>query len=239
MGATTPDVREEHACVLVPGMLCTERFWSTSIERLGASTTVRTVVVDAPTIDSMVDQVLGLPYRRISLVGHSLGGIVALAATIRAPERIERLGLLGTSARPPRDEQHRGWEDMARRAREGGFRDITASDLLPVLLADAHQTPELRSIVIDMADGIGPDAFTRQLAAQHSRIDLRPHLARISRPTLVIAGEEDALAPVEAHEELAGGIADARLEVLPGVGHLASLEDPDRVAGLVEAWVGR
>jgi pimeloyl-ACP methyl ester carboxylesterase len=77
----------------------------------------------------------------------------------------------------------------------------------------------------------------RQLAAQTTRVDERPALARVRVPTLVLAGALDRLCPVDRHEEMAALVPGARLEVLDGVGHLLPLEAPDRVAAALDAWL--
>jgi pimeloyl-ACP methyl ester carboxylesterase len=77
----------------------------------------------------------------------------------------------------------------------------------------------------------------RQRAAQTTRVDERPALARVRVPTLVLAGALDRLCPVDRHEEMAALVPGARLEVLDGVGHLLPLEAPDRVAAALDAWL--
>lgn len=224
--------------VLLPGMLCSGRLWRAQAQRLAPHGEVRTVALTGDSIDAMADQVLALPCPRFALAGLSLGGIVAMAVARRAPERITRLALLSTSARPPRPEQRAGWDAMARRTGAGEFARITPETLLPQLLHPARaDDPELAGAVLEMADETGPEVFLRQLSAQHSRTDLRPGLREVRCPTLVVAGEQDALAPVAAHREIADAVPGARLETLPGTGHLSPLERPAEVAELLARWL--
>jgi pimeloyl-ACP methyl ester carboxylesterase len=64
-------------------------------------------------------------------------------------------------------------------------------------------------------------------------------MGRITVPTLLVAGEQDALVPIACHEEVAAEVADPRLVVLPGTGHLAPLEEPAAVAAALSSWLGR
>ena len=92
-----------------------------------------------------------------------------------------------------------------------------------------------------MAGATGEQAFRRQLAAQQTRVDERPGLAawaRLRRPTLVVAAAQDALCPVDLHEEIAGLVPGSELAVVGDSGHLSPLEQPGRITHLVTAWLG-
>jgi len=67
------------------------------------------------------------------------------------------------------------------------------------------------------------------------RPDSTPDLPRWSAPTLVIAGEQDQLMPRAEMEKIAASVPGARLEVIPGAGHLPILEDPRTVSQLLTA----
>ena len=69
--------------------------------------------------------------------------------------------------------------------------------------------------------------MTAALAAMRGRADSTDLLGKIAVPTLVVAGSDDALTPVGLHEDLAGKIPGARLEVIASAGHLTPLEQPD------------
>jgi pimeloyl-ACP methyl ester carboxylesterase len=215
--------------VVLPGMGCSPRLWSTALP----DTPVVHGTLDRPSIDSCVDALLDALPPRFALAGLSLGGIVAMALVRRAPERVTRLALLATNARGPTPAQHEAWA-AARAAVAAGrtARDVQR-DLLPVLLHDhAHDDTALA-----MADDLGAAAFDVQLAAQATRVDERPALARVAVPTLVLAGGADRLCPVDRHEEIAALIPGARLEILEGVGHLLTLEAPAQVQAALTAWL--
>jgi pimeloyl-ACP methyl ester carboxylesterase len=90
-----------------------------------------------------------------------------------------------------------------------------------------------------MARDLGPDVFTDQQLAVLNRRDRRGELPGIDVPTVVVVGDEDVITPRELGEELAVGVPDAELIVLDGVGHLSTVEDPDRVAGALRTWLTR
>ena len=61
--------------------------------------------------------------------------------------------------------------------------------------------------------------------------------ARIHTPTLVIVGEEDVATPVDKSRTIVAGIAGSRLEIVPAAGHSSTVEQPDRLSDLIEAFV--
>lgn len=226
-------------CVLLPGMLCTPQLWAGQRDVLAdAGLPVTDVPLRAPTIDAMAAAVLGTPFSKLLIIGHSLGGIVAMAAARHAPGRVAGMALISTTARAPRPEQHAFWTTLAGRAGGGEFAEITPQTLLPALVSPSRLTDAgLCRQIIAMADQTGPRTFVSQLAAQHSRIDERPALGGLECPALVIAARQDRLCPVAVHEEIAALLPAARLEVLDTSGHMSPLECPQQVSVLLRDWL--
>jgi 3-oxoadipate enol-lactonase/4-carboxymuconolactone decarboxylase len=83
-----------------------------------------------------------------------------------------------------------------------------------------------------MYAGVDAESYA-QCCDAIATMDLRPDLARIAAPTLVIAGAEDLPTPVPDAEAIADGITGARLVVLDGAAHLATVEEPGRIAALL------
>jgi pimeloyl-ACP methyl ester carboxylesterase len=71
------------------------------------------------------------------------------------------------------------------------------------------------------------------------RLPIADELVAITAPTLVIVGSEDTATPVAKAEAIAAGIKDSRLDVLTGVGHVSTLEDPDRITALMRDFLAR
>ena len=76
--------------------------------------------------------------------------------------------------------------------------------------------------------------FNREI---FTAFDLRPVLGRIGAPTLVIAGEEDFITGPVCAEEIAAALTDATLVLLPDCGHFIFLEQRDRFAAAVTAFL--
>jgi pimeloyl-ACP methyl ester carboxylesterase len=167
------------------------------------------------------------------LVGHSMGGGIALHLALSQPARVRGLVLLSTTARL-----------------------FVAPGLLQQLVDDPAAA---RRWIVEM--GYGPQTTRRMLdlgTAQLARVDpavlhgdfvacsafdVRPRLAEVRAPALVACGAEDRLTPPKYVRALAEGLANARFELIPAAGHMLPMEAPAAVAELVlgflrgqEAW---
>ncbi len=166
---------------------------------------------------------------RFALAGLSLGAIVAMALVRRAPERVSWLGLMSTNPYPPTEAQYAAWTAQ-RSALAGGksARELQA-ELLPVLLSPRviDDRPDLVEATLRMADEVGDAALDAQLALQASRIDERDGLRAVRCPTMIIAARDDALCPVERHQEMHRLIPGSQLLIIDDCAHLSPLEQPD------------
>ena len=175
--------------------------------------------------------------QRFALIGHSMGGYVAFEMLRQAPQRIERVALLDTSALPDVPEQSERRRQLIEQVAKGRYEDVVDQLYLkfvhPVRLDEAA----LRETVRQMARDTGAAAFIRQERAIISRADSRPTLAEIRCPTLVLAGEQDELTPPERAEEIAQGVAGAVKVVVPDCGHMTAMERPEAVTAALERWL--
>jgi pimeloyl-ACP methyl ester carboxylesterase len=224
--------------VLVPGLLCSPRLFAPQIPALWRRGPV--TVADHTRDDTMAGvarRILDAAPPRFALAGLSMGGYAALEILRQAPERVDRLALLDTSARPDTPEQSERRRAQMAMAADGRFGEV-ADLLFPLLVHPAHTGDgALRSVVRAMAEDTGPEAFAREQLAIISRPDSRPGLAGISCPVLVLVGEGDQLTPPDLSREMAAAIPGARLVIVPGAGHASTLERPEAVTGALEEWL--
>ena len=95
----------------------------------------------------------------------------------------------------------------------------------------------LQDISLAMLRETGPDAYIRQQRAIMARPDSRPDLPGIEIPTLVLVGEGDAITPPDIAREMAEMIEWSSLVVVPGAGHLSTLEQPERAIQALKLWL--
>ncbi len=224
--------------VLIPGLLCTPELYAPQIPLLWRFGPV--MVADHRRDDSMAGlarRILANAPPRFVLMGLSMGGYTALEIMRQAPERVARLALIDTQARPDTPEQSERRRGQMAAAREGRLAEV-AGQLFPLMVHPRrHQDPALQALWRRMAEDTGAEAFVRQQAAIMGRMDSRPALGGIDCPTLILVGDQDALTPPDRAEEMAAGIAGATLVTIPGSGHLSPVEQPDAVSAALASWL--
>ena len=174
------------------------------------------------------------------VLGAFLGGMVGQSLALDHPDRVRRLVLVGTYARP--DPKRRllleQWKEMLRADRSQDL--LMRNRLLWTLRDETLDDTELVKAMIDFFRRDGPasppDVFERQCDACLDH-DAMERLAGIAHPTLVICGERDQLTPVRLHREITERLPDGRLVVLPHAGHLVEVETADRFNAVVEQFL--
>ena len=226
--------------VLVPGLNCSARLYAEQIPALWRFGPVQ--VADHTRDDSMEAIAAGILAQappRFALVGLSMGGYIALTMVRQAPARVHKLALLDTSARPETPEQSERRKPQIALAQGGHFAEVPPLQF-PVFVHRNRQHDEaLRARVRTMAEETGAEAFLRQQKAIMTRPDMRPLLASIACPTLVLVGDGDELTPPPLSEEVAAGIAGSRLVVIADCGHLSTMERPEAVNRELVEWMAR
>jgi pimeloyl-ACP methyl ester carboxylesterase len=175
--------------------------------------------------------------RPICPCGLSMGGYIAFETMRQAPNRAERLALLDTTALSDSPEQTERGLKLIALAQAGEFNSV-CDTLWPLFVHPArHGDAVLKRAVFKMMNDTGPEIFVRQQKAIISRPDSRSSLGAIHCPTLVLVGNEDVLTPVSAARTILDGIAGSKLHIVPGCGHLSTMEQPDAVTKTLRAWL--
>ena len=219
----------------LPGSLCDRRLFTHQIDELGHSFAVEVADFSGLTsIESMARRVLDSVPGHLVPIGLSMGGIVAAELIDRAPERITAAALLDTNLdRPARGQliTRRRW---ANQTRSGQFADVV-QEMVPLLTANVEARGELAA---RMALDAGSSRFLDENEALMNRgRDRRRDLRRFGRPLLFVVGEQDQVCPPELHRDMADSTIDGRLVVVPGAGHLSSIDQPDLVTQALSEWL--
>lgn len=223
--------------LLLPGTVCDSRLFEPLLRQLALPLTHVIDMTGEATTSDLAARILAEAPERFSLLGFSLGGIVALEMVAQAPERIARLALIDTTPRPDPAAEGKKRHAALDRARAHGM-ETYIDDGWTRLVASANAgNADLKALISAMARDAGPDALASQTGVAIHRADSRKRLGAIAVPTLILAGEAEQVCPLDAHEELAAGIPGAQYFTIPDAGHFAPLENPAAVARHVRHWL--
>lgn len=198
---------------------------------------------------------LGL--ERMRLLGHSHGGVAAIAYAARHPESVERLILASTLPRHGPEQEAAMQAAIETKAGEPWYADAleAVETELAGDFADGAELGELarrmmpfyyarygereRAHVESMAgEELCADATRLWEKEIFEHYDLRPQLAGLTIPTLVIAGEEDFIAGPACAAELTEGIPEPETVLLPGIGHMIFVEAPEEFRRAILSFLG-
>lgn len=174
-----------------------------------------------------------------ALVGFSMGGYIAFEILRQARDRVTALCLLDTSARPDAPEAAEKRRQAIALVGQGRFALAVSQSFPNAVHPDHVGSDALKALHMRMAMQTGPETYVRQQNAIIARPDSRPDLADIKVPTLVVVGEADAITTHEVAREMAAGIPDSLLAIIPRAGHMALVEQPDAVTASMEEWLRR
>lgn len=179
----------------------------------------------------VLDTVDGLGIDRFSYCGLSIGGMIGQWLGAHAPDRIDALVLLFTAAAPP---DPAAFADRAATVREAGTPAGLVDGLLPRWLTDTYRAdhPDVVRSLQQMVAACPAEGYAA-CAEAIAGMDLRPDLAAISAPTLVVGGAQDGSLPPGLGREIADGVTGARFELLDPAGHLGSIERAETINELI------
>jgi pimeloyl-ACP methyl ester carboxylesterase len=227
--------------IFIPGLATDADMWQ---DQLAAVPThwrakVAHVLSQHPSIEAMAQAVLDDHPGALVLCGASMGGIIAMEAVRRAPQRIQALALLGTSARPELA-HHRQQRETAIQMVEAGrlaefVRATAAMAFSPTHPSDKADLQRYKDMVLRTS----PALWVQQNRALADRPDARLHLAAVRCPTLVLCGDKDLLTPALLSEEIASLVPGAELHRLPRCGHMLTMEQPEEVNAVLLDWLAR
>lgn len=172
----------------------------------------------------------------IVLVGHSMGGYVALAFARKYPELLRGLVLVCTKAGADSAEAAAGRRATADKVKAGGS-NVVIDAMTPKMLAASNQDPRLLEQVRAIMSPSKPESVMAALLGMAERSDSTPFLAQINVPTLVVTGADDIVIPPAESEKLAAGIPNAKLVSIPSSGHLVAFEKPAEFNQALQDWL--
>lgn len=225
--------------ILIPGLAADGAMWTAQCAALAPSHDVRVsdVHFKADSLPAMAALLLAAHPGPLVLCGASMGGIVALEAAAQAPDRVQGLALLGTTARPDTPEIAASRAAAFAMIEDGRFDEMIAANVPFSFHAERLADAALVGAYLDMLRRAGAAELVRQNVAIAARADRRALLGEIRCPTLVLCGDADAVTGVDASREIAAGIAGAEFVLIERCGHMLTMERPREVNAALQEWL--
>lgn len=228
-----PISKQKITLVLLPGLLSNYRVFQQQIEYLKENISVLVIEltdVDSPT--AMAEKVLRCAPEQFMLAGHSIGGWVALKITQIAPQRVQKLCVLNTSAKGVDPAELVLRQHVLSRIKKGEFINI-ATEIANKFTFNESVKPS----VLEMFLAVGEEALRNQTQAMMIREDLSQSLPKITCPTWVIHAEQDQRFSLDSLKEVAEGIPHAEFRIVNDCGHMSPMEQPLEIAQLLHQWI--
>ena len=214
--------------VLMPGMMCSQDVFSHQINVLENFFNVIVIEFNEHRdIELGVKNLVSNLPNKFHLIGHSMGGIVAMELVKQHSTRVLSLALLNTNPYVEKQE--------LKDKRNKTLKELDSLDLISLMKSDyisryfpddCRDKNKLIQQCVDMASILDKKVFYNQSVALRDRKDQTSILENVDCKTLIICGERDQLCPVSYHSDMNKMIKNSDLIVLEGVGHMPIIECP-------------
>jgi len=188
-----------------------------------------TIGDSSPSMEDYASDIAGLldylDIRQAAIVGHSMGGYVALAFSRLYPERLSGLGLVSSQVLADPPDRKEGRYKSAADVAENGIGSVVAT-MTPKFTSDER----LQAFARASMERQQPAAYIAALKAMAERIDSTPLLSSLKVPVVLVHGDADALIPVDRAREVKAALPQARLVEISGAGHMPMMEAKEEAA---------
>jgi len=188
-----------------------------------------TIADSSPTMEDYASDIAGLldylGIQKTAIVGHSMGGYVALAFVRLYPDRVTGLGLVSSQVLADPPDRKEGRYKSAKEVAENGIGSVVAT-MTPRFTADE----KLQAFARTSMEQQQPAAYIGALKAMAERMDSTPLLSMLKFPVVIIHGDSDALIPVDRAREVKATLPQAHLVEVSGAGHMPMVEAKEKTA---------
>lgn len=176
----------------------------------------------AADVAALLDQ---LEIQKAAIVGHSMGGYVALAFARLYPERVTGLGLVSSQALADAPDRKEGRYKSAAEVADKGIASVVAA-MTPKFTSNER----LQEFAKQSMEKQQPAAYIGALKAMAERVDSTPLLSSFDFPVVIVHGDADSLIPIDRAREVKAAIPQAQLVEVSGAGHMPMVESPEQTA---------
>ena len=172
----------------------------------------------------------------VNFVGLSMGGFVGIRLAARNPEIVHSLTLLDSAATAEEPANRSKYKTLSKVYRVAGMKPLR-SRVAPIMLADRNLSAPWVEEWMAMLERTDRAGLVKAIESVADRDPCEDEAIRIIAPTLVVVGAEDAATPPDKSRRIAELIATTRFHEIPGAGHSPTMERPDEVNAILEAFL--
>ncbi len=187
------------------------------------------IVDSSPTMEDYASDIAGLldqlGIQKVAIVGHSMGGYVALAFARLYPDRVSGLGLVSSQVLADSPERKEGRYKSAADVAKNGISSVVET-MTPKFTSDE----KLQAFARESMERQQPTAYIGALKAMAERMDSTLLLSSFKFPVVLVHGDSDALIPVERAREVKVVLPLAHLVEVSGAGHMPMMEAKEKMA---------
>lgn len=223
--------------VLIPGALATPKLWNLQEIFFQESKKFHYIdVLNSNSIEDMAHRFTSIAPKKFTLIGFSMGGYVALELYRHIPNKIEKLILINSAAKLVSEKGQLERERSLDLMDKGKF-DFLIKLIFKNSIYAQEKHDVLLPLIQEMAQEVGVENYKKQLNAILNKPDHSSFLPLIECPTLLIASKEDKVMPIERSEHMAKEIKNSELIYIEKCGHMAMLEQPDKINQILADWL--
>ncbi|MDT8398063.1 MAG: alpha/beta hydrolase [Pseudomonadales bacterium] len=222
---------------LLPGLLCDATVWEHQQSTLAPYAEIRIPVFKG--ISSFREMALSMLQdapSHFSIVGHSMGGRVALELMHLFPDRIDKFALMSVGVHPLQPGEFDKRMAMVDLAEQKGMEALADAWIPPMVHPSRHQDTVLMQSIRAMVLRNTPADHRCQIEAALTRADQSLYLPTIRHQVLLLCGEDDGWSPLSQHKAIQQQLPKSELHSIAAAGHMVTMEQPDSVSQVLLQW---
>lgn len=224
--------------VFLCGLLCDKTVWNDVAKELEDIYDIAIIsFAGCDSIEMMAKKVLDNSPKEFILIGHSMGGRVALEVYNQEANRVLALGLFNTGVHPKTETEVPGRLKLIDLAQTKGIPSVCKQWLPPMVGKTAFEDKRLMNTLEEMVNKYSIENFSKQINALLNRPDARTILPKISVPTLLLSASEDNWSPISQHAQMQEFLKDSTLVEIQDAGHFVPIEKAKEVANEIASWL--
>jgi pimeloyl-ACP methyl ester carboxylesterase len=223
---------------LLPGLLCDATVWEHQQASLAPHADVRIPVFRGlNSFRAMAQSVLDDAPGNFSVIGHSMGGRVALEMMQLAPQRIEKFGLMSVGVHPVQPGEAARRMELVNLAEQQGMEALADRWIPPMVPAARHGDTALMQDIRAMVLRHTPFDHRCHIEAALTRADQSQYLPAIKHRVLLLCGAQDGWSPLLQHQKIQQQLGgSSQLHSIANAGHMVTMERPEEVSRVLVNW---